>query len=73
VARVLVGIRDKGAARSDAWTTDVVIANGTPALLIRDDGRPDTLLMVDSDGERVTAVHVLRQPAKLAAALGRLG
>jgi RNA polymerase sigma-70 factor (ECF subfamily) len=71
VARVLVGIRDKGAAGPGVWTTDVVVANGTPALLIRDGGVPDTLLMVDSDGARVTAVHVLRNPAKLAAALGR--
>lgn len=70
VARVITGIRDKALAVDESgWTSELVVANGTPALLIRGHGEPDTLLAVDVDAERVTAVHLLRNPAKLQAAL----
>lgn len=42
--------------------------NGTPALLIHDGDRLGTAMWIeaDADGERIAAVHALRQPDKLA-------
>ena len=73
VAKVLFGIRDKSIAREgwEAWPSEIVTANGTPALLIRHHDEPDTLMAVDVEGDRVAAVHVLRNPAKLEAVLSR--
>ncbi len=73
VARVLVGIRDKGVGRegADAWVVRPFAVNGTPGLLFEHHGTPDSLLAVDVAGDRVRAVHLLRNPGKLAAALRR--
>ena len=75
VAKAIVGIRDKGSGREDpdAWTTELVSINGTPGLLIHLRGVPDTLLGVDVADGRVTAVNIIRQPAKLAAAIAHRG
>lgn len=40
--------------------------NGAPALLLRDDDELLSAMWIESDGDRITAIHALRHPAKLA-------
>lgn len=40
--------------------------NGAPALLLWSGGALTTALWIESDGERITAIHALRHPGKLA-------
>jgi RNA polymerase sigma-70 factor (ECF subfamily) len=68
VARFLLGLQRKyaaGASFEPLWV------NGGPGLLARMDGEADSLIAVDVAEGRVTAVHILREPDKLRAALAR--
>lgn len=47
--------------------------NGTLGALVLIDGEPDTLVGVDVADDRVIAVHLVREPGKVAAALARRG
>ena len=64
VARFLCGLAKKGTAGT---TPELVQANGWPALLLRRNGEPETLLMIETDGEKVFAVRMVRNPDKLGA------
>jgi hypothetical protein len=47
---------------------EMVHVNGWPALLLRrDDGAPDSLFVLETDGERVYALSMVRNPDKLVA------
>lgn len=69
VARAILALRRNlpGAA-----TLEIVPVNGTPGMLIGDGERPLTLMGIDVADGRVTAIHAVREPAKLAAALATL-
>jgi RNA polymerase sigma-70 factor (ECF subfamily) len=43
-----------------------ITLNGAPALLLRNDETLIAAMWVESDGERITAIHALRHPDKLA-------
>jgi RNA polymerase sigma-70 factor (ECF subfamily) len=45
---------------------DLRTVNGEPALLTWVDGQLTTVVWIESDGERITALHALRNPQKLA-------
>jgi hypothetical protein len=44
----------------------------TPGIMLFDDGAPSSLLGVDVAAGKIVAIHSLREPTKLAAALARL-
>lgn len=65
VARLMAGLAKKVARRGiDQFALDWV--NGEPALLSWEDGRLSTVLVFESDGERIAAIRIVRNPAKLA-------
>jgi RNA polymerase sigma-70 factor (ECF subfamily) len=45
---------------------ELTTLNGAPALLLRDGGTLATAMWIECDGERITAIHALRHPGKLA-------
>ncbi|AXK72140.1 RNA polymerase sigma factor SigJ [Lysobacter sp. TY2-98] len=45
---------------------ELTTLNGEPALLMHEDGGLATAMWIESDGERITAIHALRHPHKLA-------
>ncbi|MCK6577492.1 MAG: RNA polymerase sigma-70 factor [Anaerolineae bacterium] len=63
VAEFLIGIsRGYDPAR---MTTEIVQVNGSAALLIREGGRAIVVFTFDTDGERLTALRLIRSPDKL--------
>ncbi|MGA5647278.1 RNA polymerase sigma-70 factor [Microbacterium sp. NPDC088796] len=64
VGRFFVGVTVKGLP--DA-SVRVVELNGGPALLVLSGGKPDTVVQIDADGDRIRTVYVVRNPDKLAA------
>jgi len=65
VSRFLCGLAKKdGAAHTQP---EMVHANGWPALLLRRDGVPESLFLLETDGVLVYSVHMVRNPDKLAA------
>lgn len=57
---------------ADATTVRIVPINGTPGMFISERGEPTSLMGVDVADGRVVAIHVVREPHKLAAALAML-
>jgi RNA polymerase sigma-70 factor (ECF subfamily) len=45
---------------------ELATLNGAPALLLRDGDLLASAMWIESDGERITAIHALRHPGKLA-------
>lgn len=45
---------------------DIVVLNGAPALLLHDGQAVASAIWVECEGDRITAIHALRHPAKLA-------
>ena len=45
---------------------ELTTLNGAPALLLRDGGTLAAAMWIECDGERITAIHALRHPGKLA-------
>jgi RNA polymerase sigma factor (sigma-70 family) len=45
---------------------ELVTLNGAPALLLLDGATLASAMWIESDGERITAIHALRHPGKLA-------
>ncbi len=70
-ARFLAGLVAKYV--SAQAEVDVVLANGLPAIAVRQDGVLTSLVVLTVAGERVCRVDILRAPAKLAAAVGAGG
>jgi RNA polymerase sigma-70 factor, ECF subfamily len=62
VTRFLLGVRRKFAAD---YTHRKAHLNGVPAILTFDHGSVISAMMVDTDGEKIRAVHVVRNPDKL--------
>jgi RNA polymerase sigma-70 factor (ECF subfamily) len=64
VARFLVGIARKG--HMDPKAVEVAIVNGWPALVLREGGRATLVVGIETDGEKIHAVHIVVNPDKLA-------
>lgn len=62
-ARLLVGLAKKGGA--DA-TLRLCELNGWPAIVLEHEGRVQSTFSIETDGTRVFAVHIVRNPEKLA-------
>lgn len=62
VARFLAGLARKNAGAE----TSVVRVNGLMGIAMRRDGRPDTVISFAVAGGRVTRIHIVRNPDKLA-------
>src|SRR5690606_17830604 len=45
---------------------EVIRLNGAPALLFHEGGTLVTAMWIECDGDRITAIHALRHPGKLA-------
>lgn len=61
VARLLLGLRSK----LPVGTTEAATINGRPGFLIFFDGILDTVLAFDVDGDRISAMYMIRNPDKL--------
>jgi RNA polymerase sigma-70 factor (ECF subfamily) len=70
VARLFVGLHAKTAARGAAFEVQVGAINGAPGLLLRIDGLLDSALVIGPDEDRIAAIYLVRNPAKLAAFAG---
>ena len=68
-ARAIVALRVNNTYEPKILLVNV---NGTPGIVIYEDDVPRTLMGVDVAAGRVAAVHVLREPTKLAATLATL-
>lgn len=64
VARFFVGITRKGAG--EGISLELRELNGRPAFVLFRDGKIASTFGVDTDGERIVAVHVVSNPDKLA-------
>jgi RNA polymerase sigma-70 factor (ECF subfamily) len=63
VSRLFVGLAKKGGA--DGHDVAFVEVNGWPALALKLQGRIDTVVAIQTDGERIYAVYVVVNPDKL--------
>jgi RNA polymerase sigma-70 factor (ECF subfamily) len=61
-ARLLVGLAKKSEASA---SVAIVTLNGAPSLVVREAGEVTSALSIETDGRRVFAVHIVRNPAKL--------
>ncbi len=64
VGRFFVGVAAKGLPDASVRMVEL---NGGPALLVLSGGKPDTVVQIDADGDRIRTVYVVRNPDKLAA------
>ncbi len=62
VARLYVGLSKKSPVEGRPELREL---NGWPSLILWKDGRATTVLGVETDGERIFAVHIVVNPAKL--------
>jgi RNA polymerase sigma-70 factor, ECF subfamily len=69
IARFFVGLAAKNRNADAAVALRPALINGAPALLLFVDGALDHTLSidVDRDGERIAAIYIVRNPAKLSA------
>jgi RNA polymerase sigma-70 factor (ECF subfamily) len=65
VGRLLVGGIMKVAASGVSITTEPVLVNGHPALLMRLDGEIDGTMSIRVEGERIACLYYVRNPEKL--------
>lgn len=63
VARFLLAVAPPETSLDIAWST----VNGAPAALVLVDGKLDSVASMDTDGDRVTRIYLVRNPDKLAA------
>lgn len=71
VAQFMLGLARLG-RQQGGWTTRPAEVNGGPGLVALHDGNVDSVFALDIEDGRVIAVHVVRNPDKLAAARRRL-
>ncbi len=64
VGRFFVGVAGKGLPDVSVRMVEL---NGGPAVLVLSGGKPDTVVQIDADGDRIRTVYVIRNPDKLAA------
>ena len=62
VTRLLVNITRRGLAKADMQFVDV---NRTPALVISFRGRPEMVVAIESNDDRVQAIRIVVNPDKL--------
>lgn len=67
VARFFTGLARKGARQGAALSFHLASINGAPGFLIFIDGALDQALSIETDGEKIAAVYVVRNPEKLGA------
>jgi len=63
VARFFVGVARKGAG--DGLELAIAEINGWPTIVARKGGVAATTIGIETDGERIYAIHVVSNPAKL--------
>lgn len=73
IARFFVGIEKKSAGRGLRRTIEAADINGAAGFLVYLEGRLDQTLSIETDGDKITAVYVVRNPAKLSAVSAALG
>jgi RNA polymerase sigma-70 factor, ECF subfamily len=72
VVRFVVGVASKvNLAETLRWTAAEI--NGRPAMVSIAEGDPLTAMTIETDGERITAIYVQRNPDKLARLSQALG
>ncbi len=65
VARFLVGLFTKASGRGRI-EFEVTSCDGLPSVLVSEDGERSLLVLVEVDGDKVSAVYLVRNPEKLA-------
>ena len=66
IARFIVGLASKySASAPPRWKLTTSEINGNPAMIVGLEGKPPSVITLECDGERVTALYVLRNPDKL--------
>jgi len=65
VARFLTGLAAKAARLGQSPQLHLAAVNGAPAFLLYQDGALDQTLSIECDGEKITAVFMVRNPEKL--------
>ena len=64
IARFVIGLALKySALPPPRWKLTEI--NGNPAMLVAFENEPPSVISLECDGERVTALYVLRNPEKL--------
>jgi RNA polymerase sigma-70 factor (ECF subfamily) len=68
VLNLLVGLHRvaQRTGRLPEMSLTIVDVNSEPAVVLRSDGRLESILVLSTDGERVSAIRVIRNPDKLA-------
>ena len=64
--RYFLGLLRKHEARGGRFAAAPARFNGAPGLVIYLDGVLDQALTIESDGERIAAIYLVRNPEKLA-------
>ena len=64
IARFVIGLARKYSARA-APRWKITEINGNPAMVVGFEGEPPSVVSPECDGQRVTALYVLRNPEKL--------
>ncbi|MEK7266095.1 MAG: RNA polymerase sigma factor SigJ [Pseudomonadota bacterium] len=70
IARFIVGIEKKSAALRAHRRVEMAEINGAVGFLIYDGDALDQSVSIETDGEKITAVFAIRNPAKLGAIAG---
>lgn len=65
IARFFIGIVRKFGQLNEKMIPEFLEINGLPAILVRSGNRIDQVLTIETDGRRITAVYVVRNPDKL--------
>jgi RNA polymerase sigma-70 factor, ECF subfamily len=68
VQRLIVGLVGKFAEEGGVPDWSPIEINGRPGLLLRYHGHFDSVLDIETDGERITSLYLVRNPDKLARA-----
>ena len=66
IIRFIQGISKKGLGEWGAYALEV---NGGPGAMVTVDGRPNTLLTIEPDGERIGTIFYVRNPDKMPGSL----
>lgn len=67
VARYFIGLAKKGARQGVTPSFERATINGAPGFLLYQDGALDQTLSIDTDGEKILSIYLVRNPEKLGA------
>ncbi len=62
VARLLIGLTKKGVAGA---SYEMMMVNGDLAIVVRAEGRVDSVVAIATDGDKITEIEIMRNPDKL--------